>query len=114
MTPRLAEDPDGFIKLAWLDWLTTRRWRFLHAVPEGSWTEGHRDDMRWDWYVSTPTVLACGRVARELCIPGLFSRSRLDGLPRCSGCCRATGMPPGLGSPKNDDRCREFLGLPAP
>ena len=41
-------------------------------------------------------------------IPGIFSRM---GAPRCKRCCRATGLPQGKGSPKNDPECRKLLGL---
>lgn len=47
--------------------------------------------------------LSCGRVTRWACIPGLFTRMGAD---RCRQCCRATGMPPGTGSPKNDPACK--------
>lgn len=113
VTAEAWEDPDQFIAIARYDWLATRRWHFLHAVPDGSWTDQHREDMARTWGVEHPVLLACGQVAAWLRIPGLFSRSHLDGLPRCTGCCRALGFPAGSGSPKNDDRCRPLLGLPA-
>jgi hypothetical protein len=109
-----AESPDDFISWARVDWLVTRRWKFLHAVPDGAWNDDHRDDMAFLWHVATPVRLACGQVASALFIPGPFSRGGLGGgLPRCQGCCRALGMPGGKGSPKNDDACRAVLGLPA-
>lgn len=107
-----ADDPDDFISWARVDWLVTRRWKFLHAVPDDAWTGEHRDDMAHMWQVATPVRLACGQVARALFIPGAFSRGGFGGgLPRCTGCCRALGMPTGTGSPKNDDACREILGF---
>jgi len=102
-------DADDFIRLASYDWLVTRRWRFLHAVPGDAWTGEHRDDMARDWNVTRPARLACGQVAGALFIPGPFSRMAL---PRCAGCCRALGGPPGNGSPKNCGEWREILGLP--
>lgn len=103
-------DPDQFIEYAWVDWLVMRSWRVLHAVPADRWTEAHREDMALEWYVFTPVRLACERIATELHIPGIGSRMSL---PRCRQCCRALGLPPGSGSPKNDDECRRILGLPA-
>lgn len=79
----------------------------------------------WDWWYSqTATVLhsasvecepgfyaqgngvtACGRKL-WLMIPGFLSRMSL---PRCQRCCRALEYPPGIGSPKNDNRCRPLV-----
>jgi hypothetical protein len=79
------------------DWTVLRSWRRLHAPDR--W-----DDPREE--MSDPTGrTACGRVG-ELSIPGMFSRL---GLPRCRHCCRMTGMPPGDGSPKNDNACRPLV-----
>ena len=113
VTGEPIDDADRFIELAHLDWLVPYpRWRFLHAVPEDRWTDQHREDMAYLWHVETPVRLACGQVAKVLRIPGIFSRGGFGGgLPRCSGCCRALGGPPGNGSPKNDDRWRKLLGL---
>lgn len=106
------EDPDRFIELGRYDWFVSKSWNRLHAVRDEDWTDEHRTDMAWCWRVETPVRLACGRTAKTLAIPGLFSRGGFGGgLPRCTGCCRATGMPGGLGSPKNDDGCRAVLGL---
>lgn len=106
------EDPDEFIRIARGDWLTTARGRVLHTVEDGDWTQDHRDDMTRDWLVTTPVRLACGQIAQMLAIPGPFSRGFAGGgLRRCTGCCRATGMPAGTGSPGNDPECREVLGL---
>jgi hypothetical protein len=82
--------------------------------------------VEWDWVVNTTNaVLHAPRVwddphyeARDdhgqtvcgyrgpLYIPGMGSRF---GVPRCRTCCRITGMPPGKGSPKNDDACRPLV-----
>lgn len=102
------EDPDLFIDYARYDWLVTLRNRVLHFVPENRWTAAHRQDMALNWMVTTPVRLACGQLARQVMIPGMFSRSAL---PRCRECCRATGIPYGKGSPKNDDALRKRLGL---
>jgi hypothetical protein len=101
------ESADEFISIARLDWLVTRSWNRLHAVLE--WTDVHRADMEQEWAVLSPVRLACGRVAASVHIPGMFTRM---GAQRCSGCCRATGLPMGAGSPKNSDECRVLLGLP--
>ena len=105
-------DADEFIAIARYDWLTTRRWRYLHGVRDSDWTDAHRADMAEGWTVETPVRLACGRTANRLYIPGMFSRGGFGGgLPRCAGCCRALGGPPGNGSPKNSDAWRVILGL---
>lgn len=106
------EDADQFIAIGRVDWLVAKSWRYLHAVPDDAWTADHRADIAMCWQVEIPIRLACGRVAAMLMIPGMFSRGGFGGgLPRCSGCCRALGYPEGTGSPKNDPRCREILGL---
>ena len=50
----------------------------------------------------------CGEVAARAHIPSLMSRL---GAPRCPGCCAASGLPEGIGSPRNDHACRALLGL---
>jgi hypothetical protein len=101
------ESAAEFIAIARVDWLVTKSWNRLHAVLE--WTDEHRADMEQEWAVLPPVRLACGRTAASVHIPGMFSRM---GAQRCTGCCRATGMVPGIGSPKNSDDCRAILGLP--
>lgn len=64
--------------------------------------------MEWEGTLTGPVKLSCGRTAAVVTIPGLFTRM---GALRCEGCCRATGMPQGKGSPKNDDACRQLLEL---
>lgn len=113
MTTEDGEDPDRFIAIIRVGWGVTARWKFLHAVRDEDWTAENKADMR-AWGVWSPVRLACGRTAASLFIPGIFSRGGFGGgLPRCKGCCRALGFPVGKGSPKNDDRCRAILGLPA-
>ena len=51
---------------------------------------------------------ACDRPGR-LTIPGLGSRME-D--PRCASCCDRLNLPHGNGSPKNDKKCRDALGMP--
>jgi hypothetical protein len=102
------ETPEDFMTLGRLDWYVTQNWNRLHYVEPADFTPEHFADMADGWAVFTPVRLACGRMAKNLHIPGIFSRmSKL----RCAGCCRATGMPAGAGSPKNDDECRKLLGL---
>ena len=105
---RDLESADEFISIGRVDWFVTKTWRKLHAVPE--FTDEHRADMETEWAVLSPVRLACGRMAAGVQIPGMFTRM---GGWRCKGCCRATGMPEGIGSPKNSDGCRAILGLPA-
>jgi hypothetical protein len=105
-----SEDPWQFAAITRLDWVVARSWRRLHALQYGPWTQEQAADIAFGWRLSGPVRLACGRTAAVACIPGVSFRL---GLPRCAGCCRATGMPAGAGSPKNDDACRVILGLPA-
>jgi hypothetical protein len=102
------ESAEQFISIGTYDWYVSKSWNRLHAVTE--FTDEHKADMEMEWAVLSPVRLACGRTAASLWIPGMFSRM---GAERCKGCCRATGMPAGKGSPKNDDACRAILGLPA-
>jgi hypothetical protein len=100
------ESAEQFIGLARYDWLVTKSWNRLHAVLE--FTDEHKADMEAEWAVLSPVRLACGRTAAGVWIPGMFTRM---GAQRCGGCCRATGLPEGKGSPKNDDACRVLVGL---
>lgn len=103
------EDPSQFAEIARYDWLVSKSWNRLHALPHGPWTLEQYADIACEWAIRHPVRLACGRMAAMVCIPGFGSRL---GLPRCTGCCRATGLPAGIGSPKNDDAARKVLGLP--
>lgn len=88
------------------DWMVAQSYNRLH------WAELSAEDLAAVpeyWAIPHPVRLSCGRTAASLRIPGIFTR--MSAL-RCTGCCRATGMPAGKGSPKNDDACRALLGLP--
>lgn len=74
----------------------------LHHARVGQGLSGY-DDTAWG-----DVTAACGRVLPFAVIPGVFSRMSV---PRCAKCCDVLGYPRGVGSPKNDDRCRELLGL---
>lgn len=89
-----------FDDLARIDWVYLKKddYKWLHA-PVGDHPDAD---------VSAKGRTACG-VKGRMEIPGLFSRM---GLPRCRECCEATGLPIGMGSPKNDPDCRRVLGLP--
>lgn len=93
------------------DWMIQwhgRRESPLHHVelpPELAQAE----DLVTEIAVHDPALTtACGRTLRGLVIPGIFTRM---GAMRCKQCCRRVGLPEGRGSPKNDNRCREILGL---
>ena len=60
----------------------------------------------WDGSVVRGESL-CG-IGWGLEIPGIFSRM---GVERCTECCQRSGLPEGIGSPKNDVECRKRLGL---
>lgn len=74
----------------------------IHAPSEGARSEF--DD--WDGSLVHAKSL-CG-IGMGLGIPGVFSRM---GAERCTECCQLSGLPEGVGSPKNDAECRERLGL---
>ncbi len=84
-------------ELAEWDWVVTRSWNRLHAPAE--W-----DDPEGDGY-DEEGATACGRRG-WLSIPGLFTRM---GAERCKHCCRMTGFPQGVGSPKNDKTLRPLV-----
>lgn len=89
------------------DWLITGAGRVLHHAHL---TDGQAVDVL-DVGGLGPVVLSCGQTAGWVRLPGLFERASVR---RCSGCCRARGLPAGVGSPKNDDDCRRVLGLDGP
>ena len=97
--------PEHALAIIKYDWLVSKSWHRLHfadLTPEDAVEiidEGGLDG---------PVRLACGRTAAYVCIPGFFTRM---GGQRCTGCCRATGISPGTGSPKNDRAARVVLGL---
>jgi hypothetical protein len=78
------------------DWVWLGAGNVLHAV--GELDNAATADA--DWYGDGSTE--CGRRG-VMTIPGLFSRM---GAYRCVRCCKATGMPEGQQSPKNEDACR--------
>lgn len=107
LPPPTAAEIEEARGLVAYDWLVTRAWNRLHFADL---TNDQLAEM-YDWrQLHGRFRLACGRTAKYVSIPGLFTRM---GAMRCVGCCRAKGYPPGKGSPKNDDQCRELLELPA-
>lgn len=72
----------------------------IHAPSADA--RGKFDD--WDGSVVRGTSL-CG-IGVGLTIPGPISRMGGD---RCDHCCELSGMPKGVGSPKNDPECRKKL-----
>jgi hypothetical protein len=86
---------DGSRRTVEWSWVVTDAWDVLHA-PD-MWDPLDDDE------TSVPDgITACG-LRGALHIPGVFTRM---GAERCASCCEVTGMPPGKGSPKNDDACR--------
>jgi len=107
LTPQPAGEPGAFpsllhtIECCWL------------ICPSGSVLHhGQLDSPPDD---TSATLAAAGRttcgVRTVLAVPGIVTRMAA---PRCRRCCAATGMPSGVGSPKNDPACRRLLGLDAP
>lgn len=89
-----------------MDWVESQAWNRLHHI---TLTDDQCAELLVDCWVRGPLRLTCGRTAAGVTIPGLLSRR---GAPRCQVCCRITGLPPGVGSPKNDPACRAILNLP--
>jgi hypothetical protein len=105
MTDLTGELADSYLRIVRADWLVSRSWRRLHFAVL---TADQALELIDDGGVAGPVRLACGQTAAYVYLPGLFTRQVAQ---RCTGCCRATGMPQGKGSPKNDDECRALLGL---
>lgn len=82
-------------------WLCCGKWRRLHAIPEQQIArEAIRDAI--DDNLPLPARAACG-LRRSWWMPGVFSRF---GRRRCTPCCQALGIPPGAGTPANDETLR--------
>ena len=78
-------------------WLTTGKWRRLHAIPGNAIT---LEQMRAAIDDAQPAraASACG-LDRPWDMPGIGSRLSL---PRCPHCCRTLGIPTGRGTPVNE------------
>lgn len=94
------------VLIADYDWLRTPHGELLHHAKLTD--EQHKECEDWGGVYDDPVTLDCGRTATTVLIPGMFSRMSAT---RCPRCCAATGLPAGVGSPKNDDACREILGM---
>ena len=86
-----------FLEIAEYDWLVFESSSVLHALR--TQIQPKEGD------VSCWGVTECGRLG-TLYIPGMGARVGLD---RCRTCCRVTGMPEGMQSPKNDAHCRAVM-----
>lgn len=85
-------------------WLVCGKWRRLHAIPAAAvdpTDEDARD--RLCYPPGIPARAAC-QLRRGWQMPGLFSRL---GRRRCTPCCRALGIPPGYGTPANENHRKE-------
>jgi hypothetical protein len=83
-------------------WLVCGKWRRLHAVAGQHITaEQMRDAI--DDNQAIPARAACG-LHRPWWMPGLFSRL---GRRRCVPCCVALGIPPGYGTPANENHRKQ-------
>ena len=96
---------DEYLRMVRTSWLVSRAWNRLHFAVL---TAGQALELVDEGSLDGPVRLACGRMAAYVCIPGVITRM---GGQRCGDCCRATGLPPGKGSPRNDRECRAILGL---
>ena len=97
------------LRLRWEGWRAARymfeskeEWRYRWLVTEGG-NKLHRvvkGDQEDDEFVGVRGgSTACGMKKSKLFMPGLMERTAL---PRCFGCCRATGVPEGRGAPFNE------------
>jgi len=93
-------DMQTLVELARWDWLASHDDERLHAP--GPTATPNVDT----WGYDGPS--ACGLTPGDWHIPGFFTRMSVD---RCTACCQKTGLPEGVGSPKNDEACRELVGL---
>ncbi|MEV4227282.1 hypothetical protein AB0J81_09260 [Streptomyces bobili] len=83
-------------------WLVTGRWQRLHAIPADKITPAQmRNAIDTNEPVGAPS--ACGW-PRGWEMPGIASRLSL---PRCTHCCRRLGIPPGHGTPANENDRKE-------
>lgn len=81
-------------------WLVSGKWRRLHALPETAVDRTDEDAMDQLCYPpGVPARAACG-MRRGWQMPGFGSRL---GLRRCTACCLALGIPPGHGTPANEN-----------
>jgi hypothetical protein len=92
------------------DWIVTGTYnRLHHANLTRAQAKRCEDD---GGLYDEPVRLACGINVTTIHIPGMFTRGFAGGgAPRCIRCCKATGLPQGNGSPKNDTECRRLLGM---
>lgn len=90
-------NPEGSGTIAEYNWIIFGSGDKLHAPMD--WN----DPDSWGYSPSARTH--CWRTGVGY-IPGFQTRMTAE---RCRICCRNTGMPEGIGSPKNDDACRPLL-----
>lgn len=94
------------------DWLLTETGEVLHHATIHGLDPDDRFIVEQLWTDLGRNIrLDCGRVAKSVYIPGMFTRMVAR---RCVRCCRANGYPDGIGSPKNDPGLRALLGLSQP
>lgn len=96
-----ANDEEYLKDLARIDWVYFHPYDFIHAVKSACYNV--------EEWVLEDVVTECGLLTEEASIPGILSRMEMI---RCPACCKATGLPEGQGSPKNDTACRKLLNLP--
>ena len=92
----MANEPMSIPVSDWrLRWLYSSdpRAAVLHRVSSIRWRKPERD---WGKTIGLG-VTVCG-VRMSLSVPGVLSRM---GMPRCSKCCFAMGIPDGVGAPFN-------------
>ena len=94
---------EGSAQSAWelveWDWVQTHTGLILHHV------KSLVNPMKFDEDRRGFGTTTCG-VSARLNVPGIFSRMDAD---RCKRCCRTLGLPPGVGSPKNDEELRPWV-----
>ncbi|HEY5990455.1 MAG TPA: hypothetical protein VIV12_29310 [Streptosporangiaceae bacterium] len=93
----MTSHPTAANGFAW--WLVTGKWNRLHAVPGAAITRDQIEmAIEFGWRLEPTATALCGLDA-SWTMPGTFSRL---GLPRCAHCCRRLRIPPGNGTPANE------------
>ncbi len=111
-TEALGDTLDELLAIGRADWYTTfgRNSRYLHAVDEKRLDREKQERFTREYFhLGGDVFTLCGRRTNGLSIPGFLTRMTAE---RCPKCCKLTGLPPGIGSPKNDNACRTVLGFP--
>ena len=87
-----------------IDWMSEPLGTVLHHA---NLSEVQAQDLE-EYATVWGATFACGLAVGMAIIPSPLARMKSN---RCDRCCAETGLPVGVGSPKNDRECRRILGL---